>query len=362
MDIDYRDLILILPFRVELNCMKRLKSSLYLSVVILLVIIGFNACVTARQYEDMETKSLNYLDSMNYYLQESENLQKDITRLDNNLDEKEKIILQMSIDTTDLAARLRMVKRSNAELDDLYEKVIAQNRALLSSSSSDKEALLAQLNKKERELSVINQDLQEKELAILKKEAEIAQKEYDIEQLTENLEEREKKVSDLEKVIASKDSLLTALKNSITLALVGFSDEELSIEQKEDKLYVSLYNKLLFKSGSTLVDTKGKDAIAQLAKVLKKEGEFDIIVEGHTDNVPLNSGKMKDNWDLSVLRATSVVRILTGNGVDETRIMPSGKGEFHPKASNDTPQGRAANRRTEIILSPKLNELLEIIK
>ena len=342
--------------------MFKLKPSLFTAVFSIITLIVLDSCVTARQYEDMEAKSNSYRDSMNYYLQQSADAQNNIIRLEKRLEDREKTIRQLEIDTADAGARLRMLKRSNKDLDELYEKVIAQNRALLNSSSSDKEALLAQLNEKERELNAINQDLQEKELAILKKEAEIKQKEYDIAQLTENLEEREKKVSDLENIISAKDSSLNALKNNLTLALVGFSDEELSIEQKDGKLYVSLYNKLLFRSGSTVVDAKGKDAIAQLAKILKKEGEFDIIVEGHTDNVPVNSGKMEDNWDLSVLRATSVVRILTENGVDEKRIMPSGKGEFEPKADNNTPEGRAANRRTEIILAPQLDGLLDIIK
>jgi chemotaxis protein MotB len=122
-------------------------------------------------------------------------------------------------------------------------------------------------------------------------------------------------------------------------------------------------DKLLFKSGSAAVEAKGKDALKVLSEVLNKNADIDILVEGHTDNVPINTQVYKDNWDLSVSRATSIVRILTEDyKIKPTRLTASGKGEYFPKSDNSTSEGRARNRRTEIILSPKLEEIMQLLK
>jgi len=144
---------------------------------------------------------------------------------------------------------------------------------------------------------------------------------------------------------------------------LGFQTDELSVEIKNGKVYVSMSDKLLFKSGSAAIETKGKEAIKMLADVLSKNQDIDILIEGHTDNVPIRTAVYRDNWDLSVARATSIVRILTDEyKITPTRLTASGKGEFSPRALNDTPEGRASNRRTEIILSPKLDEIMELLK
>ena len=146
-------------------------------------------------------------------------------------------------------------------------------------------------------------------------------------------------------------------------ALLGFNSDELSVEIKNGKVYVSMSDKLLFKSGSSTVEDKGKEALKLLADVLNKNTDIDILVEGHTDNVPIKTAVYKDNWDLSVARATSIVRILTlDHKIAPTRLTASGKGEYFPRADNDTAEGRAKNRRTEIILSPKLEEIMQLLK
>jgi len=145
--------------------------------------------------------------------------------------------------------------------------------------------------------------------------------------------------------------------------LLGFNSDELSVEVKNGKVYVSMSDKLLFKSGSAAVEAKGKEAIKLLAGVLEKNQDIDILIEGHTDNVPIKTAVYRDNWDLSVARATSIVRILTDEyKIIPTRLTASGKGEFWPRATNETPEGRASNRRTEIILSPKLDEIMQLLK
>lgn len=140
------------------------------------------------------------------------------------------------------------------------------------------------------------------------------------------------------------------------------NSEELSVEIKNGKVYVSMSDKLLFKSGSVAVESKGVEALQVLADVLNKNADIDILVEGHTDSIPIKTALFKDNWDLSVVRATSIVRLLSQDyKVSSTRVTASGKGEFFPKATNSTPEGRAKNRRTEIILSPKMDELMNLL-
>ena len=176
------------------------------------------------------------------------------------------------------------------------------------------------------------------------------------------LSEREKTLVEMQKIIAKQDSITRQLNSALRNALLGFASDELSIEIKNGKVYVSMSDKLLFKSGSAAVETKGVEALKVLGDVLNKNPDIDILVEGHTDNVPIRTSVYRDNWDLSVARATSIVRILTSDyKVIPTRLTASGKGEYYPRAGNETTEGRAINRRTEIILSPKLEEIMQLI-
>ncbi|MCE5331011.1 MAG: OmpA family protein [Bacteroidales bacterium] len=175
--------------------------------------------------------------------------------------------------------------------------------------------------------------------------------------------DRESALHELQKVIAHQDSVTKRLNSTLRDALLGFKSDELSVEIKNGKVYVSMSDKLLFKSGSAAVETKGMEAIRVLADVLNKNADIDILVEGHTDNIPIKTALYRDNWDLSVARSISIVHILTDEyKVPPTRLTASGKGEFSPRATNTTSEGRAQNRRTEIILSPKLDEIMQLLK
>lgn len=176
------------------------------------------------------------------------------------------------------------------------------------------------------------------------------------------LEEKQKKVDNLENLLAERQAMLDNLFASIKKALVDFSPSELTVELKDGKLYVSLLDKLLFKSGSAEVEARGIEALQKLGAVLKNDTTFEISVEGHTDNLPIKNAVYRDNWDLSAYRASSVVRLLIDNKVSPARLTSSGKGEFHPIATNETPEGRSKNRRTEIILVPDLSEIMSLIK
>jgi chemotaxis protein MotB len=174
---------------------------------------------------------------------------------------------------------------------------------------------------------------------------------------------REAKLREVELTVKQRDSAMNFLKSGLEKSLLGFKESGLEVEVKNGKVYVKMSNQLLFKSGSASIDKMGKEALKNLADVLLVQEDISVLIEGHTDNVPINSPKFTDNWDLSVLRSTEVARILTlENGIDPKRITASGRSEFIPVLEGDSPDIRAKNRRTEIILSPKLDELFSIVK
>jgi len=185
-----------------------------------------------------------------------------------------------------------------------------------------------------------------------------------INKLSDDLKKREQRLKEVEEVLRKRDESTNQLKEKLQQALLGFTKNGLTVDIKNGKVYVSLSDKLLFSSGSIVIDEKGKQALAQLAKVLKDQPEINIAVEGHTDSQKINNlGQIKDNWDLSVLRSTSVVRFLTENEkVESVRMTATGKGQFQPLADNTSADGRSKNRRIEIVLSPKLDELYDLIK
>lgn len=171
------------------------------------------------------------------------------------------------------------------------------------------------------------------------------------------------RLQNLENLIQSQRDVMITLKNSISNALLNYAADELTVYIKDGNVYVSLQEKLLFKSGSAVVDPKGKEALGKLASVLSNTKDITVLIEGHTDNVPIKTKQYMDNWDLSTARATSIVRVLTTDKLfDPNRITAAGKGSFHPVQTNETAAGRAANRRTEVILSPDLKELFKILE
>jgi chemotaxis protein MotB len=180
---------------------------------------------------------------------------------------------------------------------------------------------------------------------------------------SEELRERETRLNELEAFVRMQDSIMNTLNNVVKNALTGFKSDELTVEQKNGKIYISMSDKLLFKSGSALVEDKGKQALKKLSEVMNKNPGIAIQVEGHTDSLPISTARYKDNWDLSVDRAVNITRILTGEyHVNPKSLTSSGRVEYQPKASNSTPEGRAQNRRTEIILVPQLDPLFNFIQ
>ena len=223
--------------------------------------------------------------------------------------------------------------------------------ALLKSDTSSLHAQIASMEDKARELDASFNSLRSNSTS-------------EITKLYADLQKREARLKEVEEILRKRDEATNALKNKLQKALLGFQQSGLSVDVRNGKVYVSLTDKLLFSSGSIVIDEKGKLALQELAKVLKTQPEINISVEGHTDNQRIaNLGQIKDNWDLSVLRATSVVRFLTeGEKIENSRITATGKGEYQPVEPGSSADIRSRNRRIEIVLSPKLDELYNLIK
>jgi chemotaxis protein MotB len=256
-------------------------------------------------------------------------------------------------------------KRALTEIDRLTKENIQlkKDTAKLHFLNKTKDSTISSLQKALNDLNASYKSLynsSDKKLAELTSSLEEQTNELKLK--NKKIEEKDKRLKELETLLSKQDSILKALNNKVKNALLGFKSDELGVEMKNGKIYVSMSDKLLFKSAQASIEDKGKDAIIKLAEVLNKNYDIDVAIEGHTDSLPIKNSVYKDNWDLSVARSTNIVRMLTDElKVDPKRVTASGKGEYLPVASNSTPEGRAKNRRTEIVLTPKLEELFKLM-
>jgi len=309
------------------------------SVLLIIVAIFFQGCIVSKKkYDDILAQKVKTEGEL-------ADKEKELETATAGLDSANAMLTQLKGDTLDLGEALRTNNQKLADLNHEYDQLNAYYRNLLSNSGK------------------MNRDLVEnrEQLLAIQENLERTRKLND--SLSASLTEREKKVEELEKVLAAKDKAVRDLKNTISNALLGFKESDLTVKVKDGKVYVSLAEQLLFGSGSVEVDRKGVSALQQLAKAIKGQKDLQIFVEGHTDNVPVSkkSQYMQDNWDLSVMRATSIVRILTDAGLSPKQITASGRGEYVPLAPNDNAQSRQKNRRTEIIIAPNLDEVFRIL-
>ncbi|GIV42340.1 MAG: cell envelope biogenesis protein OmpA [Vicingaceae bacterium] len=318
-----------------------MKSVKILSVVALSFYLF--SCVPARKFEEIKAKQEKCEEERTSLAAAKMNLENENSELKNKIKQINEEIEGLRQDTTVMGTSLRQLRTNYDQINRTYQLLLEKNRELLAGNAEETRKLMGELQK-------LQSDLQKKEDALKILEMQLT--------------EREAKVKELEKILSEKDKAVKELKAKVQAALLGFENNGLTIEQKNGKIYVSLEENLLFKTGSYTVDKKGEEVLKKLGKMLEQNPEINIMVEGHTDNVPYKgSGTIKDNWDLSVLRATSVARIILSSAkIDPKRIVAAGRGEFFPIASNDTPEGRAKNRRTEIILTPKVDELLKILE
>jgi chemotaxis protein MotB len=268
----------------------------------------------------------------------------------------EKDLVGLKRDTAILGTNLRLLSNKYDKLNLVNDQLLDKYNRMLAGSEKDNAALSGKLQMTQEQLLKKEDELRALELRLNKQQ-------QDLDALSAELKRREARVNELESILKNKDQATADLKKKLQDALLGFEGKGLTITQKNGKVYVSMDESLLFESGKTAVQPKGIDALKNVAKVLEQNPEINILVEGHTDDVPMaGKGEIKDNWDLSVIRATSVTKIILQNSkTDPTRITSAGRGEFFPLDAAKTPEARKKNRRTELILTPKLDELLKVL-
>ena len=261
---------------------------------------------------------------------------------------------------TSCVTKKKYLLAENGRLEAIARGDDLQNQLVNCRNNND--GLTSRLSVLERDTTRMGKDIRNYQSMLSTNMTEQEKLNSLLSQKMSELDERERTINELQDMINAQTERVQNLLNSVKDALLGFSSDELTVREKDGKVYVAMSDKLLFESGSARVDKRGKEALAKLAEVLNKQTDIDVYIEGHTDSKPINTAQFKDNWDLSVIRATSVVRILTKDyGVNPLQILPCGRGEFMPVADNESADGRAKNRRTEIIMAPKLDKLYRML-
>ncbi|MBN1131788.1 MAG: OmpA family protein [Bacteroidales bacterium] len=318
--------------------------------------IAVSSCVPASEFTELTGNSNTLKRERDELMAENEKLTVENREMLARMDAVELQQKNLMEDSIRLHNEIETLKGEVAQLERKYKDLESTHESLLRGNARETRRLL-------NELQGTQEDLAGKEQMLKELERNINDQRNDVNQLKAELEARNARLMELEELLFQKDAILDDLKRKVSDALLGFEGEGLTVTRKNGKVYVSLEEKLLFKTGSTTVDPNGIRALKQLSAVLARNPDINIMIEGHTDDVPFRKGSsIKDNWDLSVLRATSIVRILLEeSNIDPLRITVAGRGEYLPVDPADTPEARRKNRRTEIILSPNLDELYRIL-
>jgi chemotaxis protein MotB len=324
--------------------MLKIKKMIKKTVVAALILISMSSCVSKKIYNDLENKYTDLKKENNNLADENEDLKKakNLLEIENQSlkDELTKIKSERDKLQTDCAATANNLKA----LKESYAALEKNSGEALTSNMNKNRELLAQLDAKEKALAAEQNRLNK---------------------LRDELSASSKRLSELESMIANKDAAMNKLKETLSKALYAFEGKGLTVEQKNGKVYVSMENKLLFQTGSWAVGAEGRKAVVEVGKVLGQNPDISVLIEGHTDNDKvmgsLGSG-VENNWDLSTKRATAIVSILAENpSVVKKNLTAAGRGEFAPLMSNETSEGKAKNRRIEIILTPKLDEISKML-
>ena len=323
-----------------------------------LLALPLSSCVTAKRYDDLKAQAAQDANTREMAEKTAQQATTSLTQLQENHAELRKRTTRLAADSLRNDLQLAKERAANAELNGAYEKLMKANDRMLSNSATD-------LDRSNRDLLRRESELRAAETRSATLSTNLKAREDSVARLTTRLQSREEKVKSLEQTLADKDKAVADLRQRVAAALTGFTGQDLSVQIKNGKVYVSLSEQLLFKSGSTKVDPKGQEALKTLAGALATQADVNVLIEGHTDDVPLRapaSSLPADNWDLSVLRATQITRLLTANGVAPTRVTAAGRSQYVPIDPAATAEARQKNRRTEIILTPKLDELLQLLK
>ena len=311
-------------------------------LVLSLIISVSSSCVSSKIYKELDGKYTSLKNDYDSLSTQNEAVISERNSLQNQLDQLQKKYDSLISDRNTLQQELTALHKKYDALNESYSALEQNSSKEIADNIQKNRELLAQLEAKELALAAENDRL-------LKLEAD--------------MQERSQRIAELELLITSKDQAMRDLKNAISSALTAFEGKGLTVEQRNGKVYVSMENKLLFKSGSWAIGSKGRIAIEQLGSVLADNPEIAVLIEGHTDNDPVSSGgQIANNWDLSTKRATAIVQILSENAsINPESLTAAGRGEYAPIASNDDTEGKAKNRRIEVILTPKLDEISKLL-
>ena len=311
-------------------------------LVLSLIISVSSSCVSSKIYKELDGKYTSLKNDYDFLSTQNEAVINERNSLQNQLDQLQKKYDSLITDRNALQQELTALHKKYEALNESYSALEQNSSKEIADNIQKNRELLAQLEAKELALAAENDRL-------LKLEAD--------------MQERSQRIAELELLITSKDQAMRDLKNAISSALTAFEGKGLTVEQRNGKVYVSMENKLLFKSGSWAIGSKGRIAIEQLGSVLADNPEIAVLIEGHTDNDPFSSGgQIANNWDLSTKRATAIVQILSENAsINPESLTAAGRGEYAPITSNDDTEGKAKNRRIEVILTPKLDEISKLL-
>ncbi len=301
-----------------------------------------SSCVSSKVYKELEGKYANLKKERNDLVNENQELATTKNKLENDLATLQKTYEEAVSERDKLQQDFTAAQNNLNNLQASYDALEKNSNAAIQENLKKNRDLLAQLEAKEKALAEENKRLQD-----IKKE----------------LDSRSQRVDELERVIAAKDAAMTQLKDALSKALLDFEGKGLTVEERDGKVYVSMENKLLFQSGSWNLGSEGRRAVKQLGDVLAQNPDIAVLIEGHTDNIPFKgNSQVSGNWDLSTKRATAIVNIMKeSENINPENLTAAGRGEFAPIASNDTPEGRAKNRRIEVILTPKLDEVTKLL-
>lgn len=316
------------------------------------IALFISSCVPQRKYSEMETRK-KAMETENASLKSKVDQQTaQIKDQETAIDTKDKQLGLLMEDTLTVGKNYRQLRLQYDKVNELNEMLTTKSNALLQNATEENKKLLSDLN-------IAQEKLQKKEDALKTLEKSLNEKQVAVDVATTALKDRELRLQEMEELLDAQKAASEALRTKVQNALLGFQDKGLTVREENGKVYVSMEAKLLFASGSTVIDPNGRKALIDLAKAIENEVDMEIIVEGHTDTDKLSSSTApRDNWELSVLRATEVVKMMTTNSnLKPIVLSAAGRSEFHPIDPND----KAKNRRIEIILQPDLGELYKII-
>lgn len=328
----------------------------YKPILYILVIAAISSCVPAKLLEESKLKLKSCESELSSIKKAVQEVEAKFAELNEQNAKDQKLLLILQKDTTIIGSSLRSLSLKFEKVNTLNEKLMTRLNKLISSGEKDNAKL-------SNDLQITQEELLKRQDVLRNFESRLNSQQKELETLGEELKKREIRVNELEEILKNKDKAVADLRKKLSDALFNFENKGLTITQKNGKVYVSLDESLLFASGKINVEIKGVEALKNVAKVLEQNPEINVVVEGHTDDVPMKGlGEIKDNWDLSVMRATSVTKIMLDNAkIDAQRITSAGRGEFSPIENSKTAEARKKNRRTEIILTPRLDELFKVL-